>query len=48
MSGGRGRDLLSARDRKRDRVRCGKGKDIAIVDGKDITTGCEKVRVGRG
>lgn len=48
LSGGRGRDLIASRDRKRDLVRCGKGKDVALVDRKDVTSGCEKVRVGRG
>jgi hypothetical protein len=44
ISGGPGRDRLRARDHKRDVVRCGKGRDRAIVDRRDKTVGCEKVK----
>jgi hypothetical protein len=44
ISGGRGRDRVRARDHKRDVVRCGKGRDRAIVDRRDKTVGCEKVK----
>ncbi len=54
LVGGRGRDRLiggadddvlrSARG-GRDRVRCGKGEDKAVVDRRDRTRGCERVKV---
>jgi len=54
LVGGRGRDRLvggpdadvlrTARG-GRDRVSCGKGKDKAIVDARDKTRGCERVKV---
>jgi hypothetical protein len=54
LSGGKGRnrydagpgnDTVKARNRKRDRIRCGPGnKDTARVDRKDRTRGCERVR----
>ena len=54
LSGGKGRDLASggsgddrikARGGGKDKVRCGAGDDIAIVDGRDKRPrGCEKVR----
>jgi len=40
-----GNDKLRARDGKRDVVDCGKGRDVAIVDRKDVVKrSCEKVR----
>ncbi len=48
VSGGHGRDRLRTRDHKRDVVRCGKGRDRAIVDRRDKVVGCEKVKRGRG
>lgn len=45
IKGGAGNDLIKARDGKRDRINCGKGKrDKAIVDKKDIVRNCERVR----
>lgn len=48
IAGGHGRDRLRARDHKPDLVRCGKGRDRAIVDRHDKLVGCEKVKRGRG
>ncbi|CAN5497150.1 hypothetical protein BH20ACT15_BH20ACT15_06190 [soil metagenome] len=39
-----GRDFVKSRDGKRDVVRCGKGKDRAVVDRRDKVKGCESVR----
>jgi Ca2+-binding RTX toxin-like protein len=47
LVGGRGKDTIEARDGKRDRVNCGRGRDRAFVDSKDRVRGCEK-RVGVG
>jgi Ca2+-binding RTX toxin-like protein len=44
LSGGDGRDRLKARAGGRDLVRCGKGRDTAIVDARDRVRGCERVR----
>jgi Ca2+-binding RTX toxin-like protein len=42
--GGFGNDEIFARDGKRDRIRCGKGRhDSATVDAKDRVSGCERV-----
>jgi probable HAF family extracellular repeat protein len=44
-SGGRGNDTLNARNGKKETVDCGPGKkDVAIVDKKDKTKRCEKVK----
>jgi len=43
LLGGAGRDSIDARDRSRDRVRCGTGRDVARVDARDRTSGCERV-----
>lgn len=40
----RGADVVRSRDGRRDRVRCGSGRDLAIVDAQDRTFGCERVR----
>jgi metallophosphoesterase (TIGR03767 family) len=40
---GRGADKINARDRTRDVIRCGRGRDIAYVDRSDLTKGCERV-----
>lgn len=48
LSGGDGRDRLKARGGGRDVVRCGPGKDRAVVDARDRVRGCEKVRRGGG
>jgi hypothetical protein len=41
--GGSGNDIIRARDGDRDRIDCGSGKDIAIVDSRDSVRNCEKV-----
>ncbi len=43
LLGGGGDDKLSARDGKRDVVRCGRGSDRAEVDAKDRVSDCEVV-----
>jgi predicted acyl esterase len=43
LSGGDGRDRLKARAGGRDVLRCGKGRDTAIVDARDRVRGCERV-----
>jgi hypothetical protein len=43
LFGGIGDDRLDARDGFVDRVDCGAGADVAIVDERDRTTGCEIV-----
>jgi parallel beta-helix repeat protein len=43
LLGDRGRDRLHAADARRDVVRCGRGRDVAIVDRKDRVRHCEKV-----
>jgi len=45
LSGGDGDDELKARAGGRDLVRCGPGKDTAVVDARDRVRGCEKVRL---
>ncbi|HKG36768.1 MAG TPA: S8 family serine peptidase [Solirubrobacterales bacterium] len=44
LQGGRGSDVLKARDGRRDVVDCGRGRDRALVDGKDVVRRCENVR----
>jgi hypothetical protein len=47
LFGGRGRDEIHADDGRRDRVNCGKGHDVAIVDEKDQwSNSCEEVLLG--
>ena len=45
LEGGSGNDRIRARDRRpvRDAVRCGPGRDTAIVDRLDSVSGCERV-----
>ena len=43
LLGDGGRDRLHAKDGRRDMVRCGRGRDVAIVDRKDRVRRCEKV-----
>ncbi len=43
VSGGIGNDTINARDGVRENVSCGSGRDTAIVDRLDRTTGCERV-----
>jgi Ca2+-binding RTX toxin-like protein len=45
LSGGAGNDVLRAADGARDVVRCGAGRDRAVVDRKDVVSRtCEHVR----
>jgi Ca2+-binding RTX toxin-like protein len=45
LIGGAGNDTISARDKTKDTIDCGKGKkDRATVDGKDKVKGCETVK----
>ena len=46
LSGGRGRDHIHSRDSKRDRVRCGHGRDFVRADPLDRLHGCERVATG--
>ena len=43
LFGNRGRDRLYAADGMPDTVRCGRGRDVAIVDRKDHVRHCERV-----
>lgn len=40
---GPGNDVVNARNGRRERVRCGRGKDRARVDKRDRTSSCERV-----
>jgi Ca2+-binding RTX toxin-like protein len=42
LDGGSGNDRLLARDGHQDRVACGEGNDVAVVDAFDSVDGCEK------
>lgn len=42
---GPGRDVVRAQNDRRDVVRCGPGKDRAMVDADDRVRGCEKIQV---
>jgi hypothetical protein len=45
LEGGAGADTVSARDRARDTIRCGAGRDLAFVDRVDaVARDCERVR----
>lgn len=44
ISGGTGNDTVKAKNRKRDVVNCGKGKDTVTADRVDKLKGCEKVK----
>ena len=46
LLGDGGRDRLHAKDGRRDLVRCGRGRDVAIVDRKDRVRRCEKIVFG--
>jgi Ca2+-binding RTX toxin-like protein len=43
LTGGRGTDRIRARDRAADKVRCGRGVDVARVDRRDRVRGCDVV-----
>ena len=48
LFGGAGNDVILARDGERDVIRCGAGRDRAVVDRSDRVIGCEVVlRSGR-
>jgi len=45
LSGGAGGDRIDAADGRRDRVRCGPGRDTVVADGKDrVGRSCERIR----
>lgn len=44
IDGGAGNDTIHSRDRQRDIVRCGKGRDRVTADRKDRVLGCERVQ----
>jgi RTX calcium-binding nonapeptide repeat (4 copies) len=43
LHGGPGNDRLNARDGRRDRVVCGRGRDVVKVDPNDRVNGCERL-----
>ena len=43
VSGGPGADRVIARGGGTDRIDCGPGRDVAYVDSRDVTRGCERV-----
>ena len=43
LRGGPGNDRFSAHDGDRDRIDCGPGEDIALIDRKDVAIDCEHV-----
>jgi hypothetical protein len=46
LRGGPGNDTVMARDRSRDAVRCGAGRDLVLADGRDVVArDCEVVKV---
>jgi hypothetical protein len=47
LDGGPGNDRLLARDGAQDRVTCGDGNDVAVVDAFDSVDGCETVDSSR-
>jgi len=42
--GGSGNDRINAIDGRRDRIRCGRGRDRVLADRADAVAGCERVR----
>jgi Ca2+-binding RTX toxin-like protein len=46
LAGGKGHDLIKARDKAEDTVDCGSGLDLAIVDRRDFLRGCDIVAGG--
>jgi Ca2+-binding RTX toxin-like protein len=44
LKGGAGADTLNAKDRVRDRIDCGKGRDTVKADKRDRLRSCERVR----
>lgn len=47
VDAGAGDDRITARDGVQDRIECGSGVDVAIVDEFDIVAGCENVESSR-
>jgi Ca2+-binding RTX toxin-like protein len=47
LSGGEGHDVIRAVDFSADRVECGPGYDVAIVDAADTVAECDRVEVSR-
>jgi Ca2+-binding RTX toxin-like protein len=47
LDGGAGNDRLLARDGAQDRVACGEGNDVAVVDAFDSVDGCESLDSSR-
>lgn len=47
LDGGPGSDRLLARDGAQDRVACGDGSDVAVIDAFDSVDGCEKLDSSR-
>lgn len=45
LLGGPGNDVVVARDRQADRVNCGLGEDVAVINRGDRVAGCESVLV---
>jgi ELWxxDGT repeat protein len=48
IKGARAADDLHSADGTEDLVKCGRGRDTAVVDRKDLVRSCEKVRVRKG
>jgi Ca2+-binding RTX toxin-like protein len=47
VDGGAGNDRISARDGAQDRIQCGDGNDLAVIDAFDTVIGCEDVQSSR-
>jgi Ca2+-binding RTX toxin-like protein len=45
IDAGAGKDRINSFNRKRDKVKCGKGKDRVTADKFDKLIGCEKVKI---
>jgi hypothetical protein len=44
LRGGDGDDRLYSDNGEADEVRCGPGRDRAVVDSEDAVSGCERIR----
>ena len=47
ISGGPGNDTIRAKDHRKDRIKCGAGRDVAYVDKIDKVDGCESLGANR-
>jgi Ca2+-binding RTX toxin-like protein len=47
LDGGAALDVVRARDGRRDVVDCGRGRDFAILDSRDVARNCERRDLGR-